>query len=72
MRKGGGGNILEDARHWIGLLQYNLSTGVTHLTERASPFMSISISANETYDLQPRIFKAFLYRQAKKTHTFNL
>jgi hypothetical protein len=25
---GGGGvvNILEDARHWIGLLQYNLST----------------------------------------------
>jgi hypothetical protein len=23
---GGGVNILEDARHWIGLLQYNLST----------------------------------------------
>jgi hypothetical protein len=23
---GGGLNILEDARHWIGLLQYNLST----------------------------------------------
>ncbi len=25
---GGGVNILEDARHWIGLLQYNLSTGL--------------------------------------------
>jgi hypothetical protein len=23
-------NILEDARHWIGLLQYNLSTVLTH------------------------------------------
>jgi hypothetical protein len=26
---GGGVNILEDARHWIGLLQYNLSTVYT-------------------------------------------
>jgi hypothetical protein len=25
--RGWGVNILEDARHWIGLLQYNLSTG---------------------------------------------
>jgi hypothetical protein len=25
--RGRGVNILEDARHWIGLLQYNLSTG---------------------------------------------
>ncbi len=25
-RRGGGVNILKDARHWIGLLQYNLST----------------------------------------------
>ncbi len=24
--RGGGGNILEDARHWMGLLQYNPST----------------------------------------------
>jgi hypothetical protein len=24
----GGGNIVEDARHWIGLLQYNPSTSV--------------------------------------------
>ncbi len=26
--EGGGGNISEDARHWIGLLQYNPSTVV--------------------------------------------
>jgi hypothetical protein len=26
VRKGGGVNISEDARHWIGLLQYNPST----------------------------------------------
>jgi hypothetical protein len=28
--EGVGGNISEDARHWIGLLQYNPSTGYTH------------------------------------------
>jgi hypothetical protein len=33
--RGWGVNILEDARHWIGLLQYNLSTDVAkRLRER--------------------------------------
>jgi hypothetical protein len=42
-RRGGGGgggvNILEDARHWSGLLQYNLSTVLT-----ISYFLSFLVS----------------------------
>jgi hypothetical protein len=57
--RGVGVNILEDARHWIGLLQYNLSTPLPldpyyhtfpHLTPPhiSAPLSSIPWSRNRT------------------------
>ncbi len=52
--KGGGGEglggsiLMEDARHWIGLLNYNPSTGVTHWSPLSPPLFPALVRLIQT------------------------
>jgi hypothetical protein len=52
--RGWGVNILEDARHWIGLLQYNLSTPrpLCGADEKPEPVF-VNLSGSPGIDSQP-------------------
>ncbi len=63
--RGWGVNILEDARHWIGLLQYNPSTGLCRLAGpmyfvicRLCPFFTSQCWAHRVH----RVAKATFWR----------
>ncbi len=55
---GGGVNILEDARHWIGLLQYNPSTGAAEGRETPE-----TEGMPRTAHLEPLLFIALWFLQ---------
>ncbi len=61
---GGGVNILDDARHWIGLLQYNHPTSKTHLVHTGF-FLSSIVAVHKVLlnlCVRGRMFsQAFLY-----------
>ncbi len=47
---GGGVNILEDARHRIGLLQYNLSTSIYNHAPHCSDFVIFEKTDADTHN----------------------